>query len=139
MNESRLTRNDWLVLRPMAAANREALLFSLQRHAVIIHRHKIPQPRRRLGPRVERIDYRPTMPHRYQDASASKFFELPLNRIERNFKIAGNRPAIGLTMMKQVEQHRFRRATSEHLRQSCGIHDLNFSSYDRNVKSVKRP
>ena len=136
---SHLAINNWLVLGAMPAADRKALLFGFERHAIVKHRNKIPQPSRRPGSGIEGINDGPTLPYGHQNSCAFKFFKLPLNRIERNPEIAGNRPAIGLTMMKQVEQHSFRRATSKHLRQSRGIHDRNIGSYDRNVKSVNQP
>jgi hypothetical protein len=39
-------------------------------------------------------------------------------------------------MMKQMEQHRFRRATAKHFRKSSGIHDPDVGSCDLNVESI---
>ncbi len=130
--------NDRLVLRPVTAASGELCIVDLFRETLIVDRDQFSQSRRTARFEIPSVDKRAPLAFGNQEPRALEFIKLLLHGIERDAKIRGNRPAVGFSVMKQVQHGRLRRAASQNLRKCSQFHDLNSRSHDLIFKSIIR-
>lgn len=135
--KSALRVNHRLVLGAVISSDRKSLRADLGRNPIIGDSNKILQPARCPGLRVPVVDQGPTLPLRNQDPGAFEFIELLLDRIQRHSKVAGSSTPVGISVMKQMQERRLSRETSQQIRKKRQFHDLDIRSYDRYIKSTK--
>lgn len=108
-----ISTDDGLVFGSGLPSFGEQGLFRLGGEAVVDDSGQIAEARRESGFRVPGIDESAALSFANEGAGLFKAVELALDRIQRNVKIPGDRPAIGLAVMEQGEEHRLSSLATE--------------------------
>jgi hypothetical protein len=136
MMRSRLGVDYGFVLRTRATADRELHLSHVKRHVFVNDFHQVLETACEFRFRVPAIDQGSALSFTNQHPCPLEFFQIPLHRIQRNFKVGGNRPSVGFSIMVKMQQNRFGRPASEQFSKCRRTHDLDHGSYDPNFKSI---